>query len=119
MNAKVCVIGSLNVDLTFRATRLPAPGETLSAHGFQSCPGGKGANQAVMAARLGAAVAMVGRVGADAFGRQLLDALRGQGVDATHVGIDATRPTGVAGILVDDAAQNCILVVAGANGTLT
>ena len=119
MGGSVCVVGSLNADLTFRSARLPSPGETLAAHGFQIGPGGKGANQAVMAARLGAEVRMVGRVGVDPFGQHLLAALREQGVGTAHVGIDATLPTGVAGIFVDDDARNCILVAAGANGSLT
>jgi ribokinase len=119
MSLSVCVVGSLNVDLTFRSARLPSPGETLAAHGFQIGPGGKGANQAVMAARLGATVTMVGRVGVDSFGQHLLHTLREQGVGTEYVGIDATLPTGAAGILVDDAARNCILVAAGANGSLT
>ena len=119
MSRSVCVVGSLNADLVFRSARLPSPGETLSAHGFHISPGGKGGNQAVMAARLGATVTMVGRVGADPFGQQLLDALREQGVGIEHVGIDSTLPTGVAGILVDDDARNCILVAAGANGSVT
>ena len=119
MGASVCVVGSLNADLTFRTTRRPSPGETLTAHGFTVGPGGKGANQAVMAARLGTSVVMIGRVGADSFGQQLLQMLREQGVGTAHVGIDATLSTGVAGILVEDAAQNCILVAAGANGSLT
>jgi ribokinase len=119
MAATVCVVGSLNADLTFRTARLPSPGETLAAHGFGVGPGGKGANQAVMAARLGAAVEMVGRVGDDPFGARLLDALRAQGVGTAHVGLDAAAPTGVAGIVVDDDGRNCILVAAGANGRLT
>ena len=119
MTGTICVVGSLNADLTFRSTRLPSPGETLAAHGFRIASGGKGGNQAVMAARLGAEVEMVGRVGDDPFGRQLLEALRAQGVGTAHVGIDETVSTGVAGIVVDDAGRNCILVAAGANGSLT
>src|SRR5438270_1311631 len=115
---RICVVGSCNVDLTFRAPRLPRPGETLAGSDFQVGFGGKGANQAVMAARLGAEVALVGRVGADAFGEQALRNLREQGVDVSAVKADAGRPTGVAGIIVDDGAQNCIVVVSGANAAL-
>jgi ribokinase len=116
---RVCVVGSSNVDLTFRTARLPRPGETLAAQAFDLSFGGKGANQAVTAARLGAGVAMVGRVGGDVFGEQLLRNYREQGVDTTHVRVDAARPSGIAAIVVDDQARNCILVVAGANGGLT
>jgi ribokinase len=115
----VCVVGSTNIDLTFRTARLPKPGETLAGHGFQLGYGGKGANQAVMAARLGARVTMVGKVGRDVFGEGALRNYREQGVDTTHVLTDAERPTGVASIIVDDAARNCIIVVPGANLGLT
>jgi ribokinase len=115
----ICVVGSSNIDLTFRAARLPRPGETLPGHGFQLGFGGKGANQAVMAARLGAQVRMVSRVGRDVFGEQTLAHYRAEGIDTSHVRADAERPTGVASIVVDDEARNCILVVAGANGALS
>jgi ribokinase len=111
----LCVVGSTNIDLTFRASRLPKPGETLAGHGFQIGHGGKGANQAVMAARLGARVTMISRVGRDVFGEGALANYRAHGVDTTHVGTDPDRPTGAASIVVDDAARNCILVVPGAN----
>src|SRR6516162_5117143 len=96
----LCVVGSTNIDLTFRTARLPKPGETLAGHGFQLGYGGKGANQAVMAARLGARVAMAGKVGRDVFGEGALRNYRDQGVDITHVLADAERPTGVASIVV-------------------
>ncbi len=115
----LCVVGSTNIDLTFRAARLPKPGETLAGHGFQLGYGGKGANQAVMAARLGARVTMVGKIGRDVFGEGALRNYREQGVDTAHVLVDAERPTGVASIVVDDAARNCIIVVPGANLGLT
>jgi ribokinase len=116
---RICVVGSTNVDLTFRAARLPRPGETLAGHGFHLGFGGKGANQAVMAARLGASVAMVGKVGRDVFGDGALSNFREHGIDTTYVGVDAAQPTGVAAIVVDDEARNCILVVPGANLALT
>src|SRR5262249_27159379 len=112
---RICVVGSSNIDLIFRTTRLPRPGETLAGHGFRLDFGGKGANQAVMAARLGARVAMISRVGRDVFGEQTLANYRCEGIDAEHVSFDDTRPTGVASIAVDDEARNCILVVPGAN----
>jgi ribokinase len=118
-SATVCVVGSANVDLVFRAARLPGTGETVAAHRFAEGCGGKGANQAVMAARLGAGVCLVGRVGADSFGRLLLSNLRTNGVDTAFVGIDAERPTGVAAVVVDDEGRNCIVVADGANGGLT
>jgi ribokinase len=116
---RVCVVGSSNIDLTFRTARLPRPGETLAGHAFYLGFGGKGSNQAVMAARLGAQVAMVSCVGGDVFGEQILGNYRGQGIDTAHVRTDAGRPTGVASIVVDDAAQNCILIVPGANLSLS
>lgn len=115
----ICVVGSINVDLTFRTARLPRPGETLAGSAFQMGHGGKGANQAVMAARLGAAVSMVGRVGADAFGREAVTHLQAEGLDTRHVLVSTETATGVAGIVVDDEAQNCILVVPGANALLS
>jgi ribokinase len=116
---RVCVVGSCNLDLTFRTARLPKPGETLAGKAVQIAFGGKGANQAVMAARLGAAVSVVGCVGADLFGEHVVANLRKEGIDVRHVRRHATEPTGVAAIIVDDAARNSILVVPGANGALT
>src|SRR5437763_2437350 len=115
----VCVVGSCNIGLTFRAPRLPRPGERLAGRDFLLGFGGKGANQAVTAARMGARVTLVGRVGGDVFGGQTLRHLRAQGIDTAHVRTDPDRPTGVASIIVDDQAQNCILVVAGANAALS
>jgi ribokinase len=114
----ICVVGSTNIDLTFRTARLPKPGETFAGRGFQLGFGGKGANQAVMAARLDARVSMVTKIGRDVFGEQARRNFEDQGIDTTHVTTDAARPTGVAAILVDDAASNCIVVVAGANEAL-
>src|SRR4051812_35602768 len=110
---RICVVGSANVDLTFRAARLPRPGETLAGHDFRLDFGGKGANQAVAAARLGAGVSLVARLGDDPFGREALRRLRAEGLDIENARIDPGRPTGTASIVVDDSAQNCILVVPG------
>jgi ribokinase len=118
-SATVCVVGSANVDLVFRAARLPGTGETVAAHSFAEGCGGKGANQAVMAARLGARVSLVGRVGRDSFGQLLLGNLRNNGVDTAFVGVDPERPTGVAAVVVDDQGRNCIVVADGANGRLS
>src|SRR5437763_7519 len=115
----VCVVGSTNVDLFFRTSRLPRPGETLAGRAFHMGFGGKGANQAVMAGRQGARVTMIGRVGRDVFGEGALHNYRAEGIDTAHVGSDTALATGVASIVVDDAAQNCILVVPGANLGLT
>jgi ribokinase len=116
---RICVVGSCNLDLTFRVPRLPRFGETLAAHALHQGFGGKGANQAVAAARLGAQVAMIARVGDDAFGRQYLDNLRFHGIDTTSVQADPRWPTGMASIFVSDAGANCIVVAAGANAGLT
>jgi ribokinase len=116
---RVVVFGSLNMDLVVRVPRMPEAGETLTGHGFLSNPGGKGANQAVACARQGAEVSMVGRVGADAFGEELCEGLLAQGIDASGVGTATGMSTGVAAILVDDAAQNSIAVVPGANALVT
>jgi ribokinase len=115
----VCVVGSANVDLTVFTPRLPRPGETLAGRHFHLGFGGKGANQAVMAARLGARVTLIARVGGDVFGRHMLANLKDQNIDTAHIRLDQDQPTGVASIIVDDAAQNCILVVPGANGFLS
>jgi ribokinase len=109
------VVGSVNMDLVVKAPRLPQVGETVLGGAFGTFAGGKGANQAVAAARLGAAVAMVGRVGADAFGQALRNGLAAEGVDVTHLREDDHAPTGVALITVDDAGRNTIVVASGAN----
>src|SRR5688500_7156920 len=117
--ARICVIGSANVDLTFRTPRLPTPGETLAGHSFHLGMGGKGANQAVVAARLGAKVAFVARVGNDTFGEEAIRCYRAEGIDTSFIRRDATCATGTAAIVVDDAAENTIIVVGGANGGLS
>lgn len=111
----VVVVGSLNMDLVVRTPRMPKPGETVAAHGFARFPGGKGANQAVAAARMGAAVAMVGRVGDDPLGAALLDVLTAEGIDVTRVQVTPEAETGVASIWVDDGGANAIAIAAGAN----
>ena len=118
MPANVVVIGSLNMDLVTRAPRLPVGGETLIGHSFATVSGGKGANQAVAAARLGAQVAMVGCVGNDDYGVQLRDALQAEQIDCQAVSKVADS-SGVALIVVDDNSQNAIVIVAGANGAMT
>ena len=115
----ISVVGSLNMDLMARVTRLPEPGETVLAREFQRSPGAKGANQAVAAARAGSTVEMVGRVGDDLYGRELLESLSSAGVVTRHVRTDAQQPTGLALIAVDEQGQNEIVVVPGANAALT
>jgi len=110
----IVVVGSLNLDQVARVERLPRPGETVLARGYAEHAGGKGANQAVAAARAGARVAMVGRVGDDDAGTRLRDGLERDGIDASQVR-RADAPTGRALIEVDDAGQNRIVVVPGAN----
>ena len=110
---RLTVVGSVNLDLVTRAERLPRPGETLTDATFDRYPGGKGANQAVAAARLGAEVTFVGCVGRDSFADEALAGLREAQVDLQVEAVDA--PTGVASILVDDAGENVIAVAPGAN----
>jgi len=116
---RISVVGSANIDLIFRTPRLPVPGETFAGRSLQQCMGGKGANQAVAAARLGAEVAFIARVGNDGFGIEAIEAYRAEGIDTSRIQQDADQPTGTAAILVDDEAENCIIVVAGANACLT
>jgi ribokinase len=112
---RVTVLGSLNMDISVTVPRLPEPGATVLGSAARFTPGGKGANQAVAAARLGAAVRMAGCVGDDDFGRRLLAALREEGVDHQGVRVTADAPTGLAMITVDHAGENIITVAPGAN----
>ena len=113
----VTVVGSINLDLVATVPRLPRAGETLTGAELDYVPGGKGANQAVAAARLGAEVRFVGAVGDDDFGRQALTELRAAGIDLSRVQVVQTA-TGIALILVDESGENQIVVVPGANHTL-
>lgn len=116
---EITVIGSLNIDLVVQAPRMPAPGETVIGHGFHTIPGGKGANQAVAAAKLGAQVTMVGRVGDDSFGQMQRQGMEALGIRTDFLITDEEEPTGTALIVVDAQGQNSIVVVSGANGHLT
>ena len=113
----IVVVGSLNADLVVRVARFPAPGETLTGTSFARFPGGKGANQAYAAGRLGGRAAMVGRVGDDDLGRWLTAHLAGGGVDTAAVTAVAGESTGLALITIDESGQNEIVLVPGANGT--
>ena len=119
----IVVLGSVNMDLVLRCARLPEPGETLMGQDFRTVPGGKGANQAVAAARLGSAgaapVSIIGCVGDDAFGREARAALVRDGIAIDHLHTLDGVATGVAMIFVDDAGRNCIGLSAGANAALT
>lgn len=117
--ARICVVGSTNVDLTFRTSRLPKAGETLAGRSLHVGIGGKGANQAVAAARLGADVAFVACVGNDSFGADAIGHFQAEGINHSHVRRARNQPTGTAAIVVDDDAENSILIVAGANAELT
>jgi ribokinase len=112
----VLVLGSINMDLVVRTPRLPAPAETITGHEFFTAAGGKGANQAVAAAKLNVATRMFGRVGGDGFGQDLIQSLETDGVDVSAVAVDLEVSSGVAIIAVDDQAQNSIMIVPGANG---
>nr|WP_232231579.1 ribokinase [Paenibacillus sp. HW567] len=111
----IVVIGSLNMDMVVRTERAPEAGETLFGQGFALSPGGKGANQAVAAARLGAEVTMIGSVGRDAFGSELLEVMRQEKINTEHIVQSDTHSTGVASIVVDGEGENRIIVVPGAN----
>ncbi|HEY6743598.1 MAG TPA: ribokinase [Lapillicoccus sp.] len=119
MTGRVVVVGSVNMDVAVRTARLPRPGETLLADTIQRSGGGKGANQAVAAARAGGAdTAMVGAVGTDGDGAALLADLRGDGIDVTGIRRLDEHPTGVALITIDADAENTIIVAAGANAAV-
>jgi len=115
----ILVVGSINMDLVVRTSRQPSPGETVLGEGFTTSPGGKGANQAVAAARMGGQCAMIGRVGDDAFGLALLEGMTTEGIDCTYVWKTQNAATGVALIIVDAKGENSIVVAGGANRRLT
>lgn len=115
---RIAVLGSINMDMTVTAQRLPGKGETVHGREMHTVPGGKGANQAVAAARLGGFVTMFGCVGGDAFGETMLNNLSCQGVDTSHVSVIPGEPSGLAVITVADG-DNTIIVVPGANGRVT
>lgn len=116
---RIVVIGSSNTDLVVRAQRIPTPGETVLGGSYMTAGGGKGANQAVAASRLGADVTLVARIGADPFGDALLDGFAQEGISTRFVVRDAESHSGVALIVVDDNGENAITVAPGANARLT
>lgn len=115
----ICVVGSINMDLVFRTPRMPSIGETISGHEFVQIAGGKGANQAVAAARQGARTTLIACVGDDAYGQQSLAGLKQDGIDISHINTISDFATGVAGIFVDDQGRNSIVIAPGANAKLT
>ena len=119
MGNRIVVVGSSNTDMIAKLPRLPKPGETISGGAFSTAAGGKGANQAVAAARAGAEVGLVARVGEDSFGEQAISGFIDDGIDVQHVTRDPSAPSGVALIFVDERGENCIAVAPGANAGLT
>ncbi|MHC4406860.1 MAG: PfkB family carbohydrate kinase, partial [Planctomycetota bacterium] len=115
---RIVVVGSSNTDMVVKARRIPAPGETVTGGQFVMAPGGKGANQAVAAARLGAEVTFVAKVGGDMFGDQAVEGYRKEGVVTDLILRDADNHTGVALIMVDEGGENLIAVASGANHAL-
>lgn len=118
-NPRIVVLGSSNTDMIIRLERIPAPGETILGGEFSTAAGGKGANQAVAAARAGGKVSFVARLGRDMFGEKALEGFRKDKLDVTHVSVDAKAPSGVALIFVSHAGENSIAVASSANGTLS
>jgi ribokinase len=117
--SRICVIGSSNMDMNSYVPRFPKPGETLHGTQFSTGYGGKGANQAVMTARLGARVSFVAKVGDDVFGRDMLDNFGAEGFDSRFVSQTTRASTGVAVITIDEDGENTIVVIPGANGLLS
>jgi ribokinase len=116
---EILVVGSANMDMVVSVDRFPLPGETVFGRDFAMHPGGKGANQAVGAARLGARVSFIGKMGRDAFRDRLVAGMEAHGIDLCYLREDPTEPTGTALITVDGSAQNEIVVISGSNMTLT
>lgn len=116
---RIAVVGSINMDLLVSCGRLPRPGETIQAESIQELPGGKGANQAVAAARLGAEVSFVGRIGDDTFAPRLLANLQEEKVDTQHIKQTADCASGVAIVAVESSGENAITIVSGANGLVS
>jgi ribokinase len=118
MRPSILVIGSSNTDMVIKADHLPQPGETILGGVFLMNPGGKGANQAVAAARLGGSVVFICKTGNDIFGRQSIQLFKEEGINTAFVVADSAIPSGVALITVDKNAENCIVVASGANAKL-
>ena len=117
-SASIVVVGSTNTDMVIKASHLPQPGETILGGTFFMSAGGKGANQAVAAARLGGNVSFIAKIGYDIFGKQSIELFEKEAIDTTSVIRDRIEPSGVALITVDDKGENCIVVAPGANAAL-
>jgi len=115
----IVVVGSTNTDMIIRTPRIPRPGETILGEDFFMAAGGKGANQAVAAARAGGQVTFVARVGRDVFGRQAIEGFRQEGINVKHIACDPEKPSGVALIFVSESGENSIAVASGANSRLS
>ena len=118
MKEKIVVIGSSNTDMVVQSNHLPKTGETVLGGEFIMNPGGKGANQAVAAARLGGEVTFIAKIGDDVFGTEAVRGFKSHGINTDFIGIDKDAPSGVALIMVDDQGENCISVALGANSTM-
>lgn len=116
---QILVVGSTNTDMVIKAAHLPRPGETILGGTFFMNPGGKGANQAVAIARLGAPITFICKTGTDIFGHQSQQLFESEGINTSYIFSDPVNPSGVALISVDDNAENCIVVASGANANLT
>lgn len=116
---KVIVVGSMNMDLSVTVNEIPAPGETVLGTHLQRLPGGKGGNQAVAAARLGASVTLLGMIGADSFGEELISSAVDAGIDVSVIQVHTSKPTGTALISVSQSGENSIIVVPGSNSELS
>ncbi|MBS1998930.1 MAG: ribokinase [Cyanobacteria bacterium SZAS LIN-2] len=119
MSPDVMVVGSLSMDLVLQVPRVPRVGETLAGSSFETFVGGKGNNQALSAARAGAKVTMLGKLGGDEYGKVVLETLKANGIDCKNMLIDQTIGTGIANIWVGPSGENCIIIVANSNGKLS
>ena len=116
--SKIVVVGSSNTDMVIKCAHLPVPGETIIGGEFFMNPGGKGANQAVAAAKVGGDVVFVAKIGDDIFGQEAVQGFAKEGINTDYIAVDPEKPSGVATIMVDDRGENCIAVASGANNTL-
>ena len=116
---KILIVGSCNTDMVIKTERFPLPGETIIGGEFFMNPGGKGANQAMAAKRLGGEVIFIGKIGEDIFGQNSLDLMKSEGIDIRYLGMDSEMPSGVALITVDSSGENSIVVAPGSNGKLS
>ena len=116
---KILIVGSCNTDMIVRADTLPVPGETILGESFITNPGGKGANQAIAASRLGGDVSFISKIGNDLFGLQTMEILRSSNIDSEYIFTDRKSPSGVALVFVDSVGENSIVVAPGANSSLS